>query len=360
MAYDFNAPVTSNLVLVSYFADPAGDIMISTVDEFYYMATVESTYSYKRANDLDFTSYTWAYVNTSFKGTFDGQNYTISNITIVGTVNVGIFAQASGSTITNLVIDNASISTTTDSSSRASGALVGRIQSSPVTIENIVVKNSDILANHNNGAGGLVGNISENANIFNVAVINTEINNTKKNAGGLIGRIDTGASVIADDIFVSQTLVKSTDAGTSDVGASALIGYIAESLNSSSEGAQFSGIRIVVLNTTVDGNVAAAFVEYNRYPGTADLQDAYFKVTFVNNERSGLIGYNREQVNVLDQSSIFGSLTNNTTHSLALALENTAVPTDTAWWTTNLNNIATSSTWVVSSDGSVTLALLVG
>lgn len=346
--FDFNTPITADINLVAAFNTPVS-ISIDTIEEFYHMATVESTYNYVLSADLDFTGYTWVYVNTSFKGTFDGQDHSIKNLSMTGlTGYAGLFPRANGATITNLVLDNITIETT----ARA-GLLVGRIENNPATIENIVVKNSNVSGGDSNGVGGLVGQISKSSNIFNVAIINTNVTNNVVNVGGLVGRIDGGALVIADDIFISNVTVKSNSANTSDVAASALIGYIANVTDST-----FSGVRIVVLDSTVDGNVAAAFVGYNRYPGTANLMDAYFEVTFVNNERSGLIGYNRDQVTPLDQSSIFGSFTNNTVHSNALALTNTAIPTDSAWWTTNLNNIATSLNWVVNQDGSVTLALL--
>lgn len=45
--------------------------------------------------------------------------------------------------------------------------------------------------------------------------------------------------------------------------------------------------------------------------------------------------------------------------SLGSKTVNVANPTDAAWWTTNLNNIASSDLWVVNADGSVILALLV-
>ncbi|MDG0889623.1 InlB B-repeat-containing protein [Paracholeplasma manati] len=349
VAFDFNTPITANINLVGAFNTPAS-ISIDTVEEFHYMATVESTYTYVLSTNLDFATFTWTYVNTSFKGSFDGQGYTISNLSMTGlTGYAGVFPRANGATITNLVLDNITIATT----ARA-GVLVGRIENNGSTIENVVVKNSSVSGADSNGVGGLVGQISKSSNIFNVAVINTNVTNNVVNVGGLVGRIDGGANVIADDIFISNVTVKSNSANTSDVAASALVGYIANVADS-----VFSGVRIVVLDTTVDGNVTAAFVGYNRYPGTANLMDAYFEVTFVNNERSGLIGYNRDQVTPLDQSSIFGSFTNDTPHSNALALTNSAVPADSAWWTTNLNNIATSSLWVINPDGSVVLALLV-
>ncbi|MCU0105510.1 hypothetical protein N7603_07545 [Acholeplasma vituli] len=53
------------------------------------------------------------------------------------------------------------------------------------------------------------------------------------------------------------------------------------------------------------------------------------------------------------------NVTNDTPHCNAVAFVNVANPTDAAWWTTNLNNIATSDLWVVDPDGSIILALLV-
>ena len=108
----------------------------------------------------------------------------------------------------------------------------------------------------------------------------------------------------------------------------------------------------MVLDTVVDGNVTAAFVGYNRFPGTASISNAFFEVTFVNNERSGFIGYNRDQVVVIDQTSVYGNIVNNTHHSQALALLNSAIPTDLNWWVTNLNSITSSNLWSVYDEKS--------
>ncbi|MDY0075360.1 MAG: hypothetical protein RBR75_05770, partial [Acholeplasmataceae bacterium] len=98
-AYDFNQPVISDLYLVSAYNEPVS-ISIDTVEEFYHMATVESTYNYVLSTNLDFTGYVWNYVNTSFKGNLDGQGYTVSNIQMLGlTGYAGIFPRANGATI---------------------------------------------------------------------------------------------------------------------------------------------------------------------------------------------------------------------------------------------------------------------
>lgn len=348
VAFDFNTPVTSDLALTSAFNTPVS-ISIDTVEEFHYMATVESTYNYVLSTDLDFSTFTWTYVNTAFKGSFDGQGFMVSNISMTGLTGYGgLFPRANGATIRNLVIDNITIMTT----ARA-GGLIGRVENGDTLIENVVVQNSTIEGSDANGVGGLIGLVSRKTEVYNAAVINSTITNVgDPNVAGFVGRVDS-AALYADDIFISGVEVITTTTKDSDAGAGALIGYIRDNENS-----LFSGIRIVVLNTIVDGNRGGAFVGYNRYPGTSEVSDAYFGVTFENNIASSLIGYNREQVTVLDQTTIFGHFTGAITDSKTLALTNDAVPTDAAWWTTNLNSIATSSLWVVNTDGSVTLTLL--
>ena len=84
--YDFNTPVTTNLNLVSTWTTPAS-IAISTKEQFYYMATVGSSYLYELSNSIDFTGFTWTQSGTgaTFSGVLDGKGFTISNITITGT-----------------------------------------------------------------------------------------------------------------------------------------------------------------------------------------------------------------------------------------------------------------------------------
>ena len=287
-------------------------------------------------------------------GSLDGQGHAVSNASITGIRGYGgLFPRANGATIRNLVVDNITIST----SDRA-GGLIGRVENGDTLVENVVIKNSSITGNNSNGVGGLIGIVSRKTDVYNVSVINTTVTNTSQaNVGGLVGRVDS-AALYADDIFILGVTVKSGYVHTTIVGAGALVGYVRDNANS-----LFSGVRVVVWNTTVDGDVTRAFIGRLSAPGQADLMDAYFKVTFDNNERSNLVDYNQtnnEVTPVVDTTYIYGSLTNQISAGAnEIALTNIAVPTDAAWWTTNLNNIATSDFWVVNSDGLVTLALLV-
>ncbi|MDY0075624.1 MAG: InlB B-repeat-containing protein, partial [Acholeplasmataceae bacterium] len=243
-AYDFNQPVISDLSLVSAYNEPVS-ISIDTVEEFYHMATVESTYNYVLSTNLDFTGYVWNYVNTSFKGNLDGQGYTVSNIQMLGlTGYAGIFPRANGATIRNLVVDGITIQTT----ARA-GVLIGRVENGDTLIENVVVKNSSVEGSDSNGVGGLIGHVSRKTEVYNVAVINTTVSNVDDpNVGGLVGRVDS-APLFADDILISNVQVTTTTTKDSDAGASAFVGYVRDNENS-----LVSAMRIIILDTTVSGN----------------------------------------------------------------------------------------------------------
>lgn len=89
-----------------------------------------------------------------FCGTFDGQNNTISNLTIstYASEGVGLFAFLDGGTIQNLTLSNVNISTTQEST----GAVVGAI-SNGASIVNVHVESGSIKGNQ--GVGGIVGRI---------------------------------------------------------------------------------------------------------------------------------------------------------------------------------------------------------
>lgn len=342
--YDFATPVTSNLSLTISWATPSV-LEITTLDQFYYTATTESTFTFELMNDLDFTGYSWVDTGSSFKGTFDGGGFVILNLTINATNGYGgIFARANGATISNLVLNSVNITTT----ARA-GILVGRIENGSSTITNILIMNSSATSADSNGLGGLIGQVSVDSFVSNIALLSTTLTSTNKNVGGLVGRID-GGSLIADDIYIDTLYATSTSTASSDVGLGGVVGYVRNSAAS-----MFGGTRIVVKNTILDGNAAGAFIGYLYYPGTAALSMAYFEVTFVNGERTGFIGYTRDQIAPFDQTSVFGSLTDAVTHSQVVNLTNTAIPDSNTWWQTNISDIYNGALWTVNVDGSVVL-----
>ncbi len=342
--YDFSMPVTSDLELDIVWDVPT-TINVTTLDEFYYVATGGTDYNYVLMNDLDFTGYTWTDTGAAFKGSFNGNDHTISNLTFTATSGYGgIFARANNANIEQLVLDNISIT-----SSERIGTLIGRTESNPVSVQYIVIRNCSLSGESSNGTGSLIGQVSIETSVYDIAILDTTLHSTNKNVGGLVGRVDQ-ANMIADDIYINNLSATSTSTASSDVGLGAVVGYVTNYSTSI-----FSGMRIVVTNATLDGNAAGAFAGYLRYPGTGEVSHAYFDVTFVNGERTGIVGYYREQVDPFDQTNVYGNLTYYTTHSQVVDLANVAIPDSATWWNTNLNVIYTASNWTINPDGSIFL-----
>ena len=120
-----------------------------------------SNVTFEVTNDIDMSSISYFYgIGTeedTFSGTFNGNNYTISNLTIDSSeVKIGLFGYAAGSTIKNVVLENVEISGDNADSPIHAGGLAGRAQSS--NIENCHVSGTLSLSEETNGnLGGLVG-----------------------------------------------------------------------------------------------------------------------------------------------------------------------------------------------------------
>ncbi len=164
-----------------------------------------------------------------FQGTFNGQNHTISNITLSMYKNpgelmpAGFFAATSGATISNLNLDNISVV-----GNRCVGALVGNAAGG--TITNVIVTGKisgpKFGADANPQAvGGLVGcnsaTISQSATYVIVEGGNTMGGLVGINdAGGNItqsfanGRIDANAAINWDDTDVLGGLVGNNNGGS--------------------------------------------------------------------------------------------------------------------------------------------------
>lgn len=121
------------------------------------------TADYILDNDIDLTGVTWTPIGLAgdgFEGTFDGQNFTIRNLTLAGTASndpVGLFAVITG-------------------------------QISNLNLSNFVITLDSVF-----GAGGLVGSLSDEAIITNCHISGITITDSvlSQAIGGLIGIIDT-------------------------------------------------------------------------------------------------------------------------------------------------------------------------
>lgn len=110
---------------------------------------------------------------------FNGQNYTISNLT---TSNGGLFSSVFHSTVKNLKLDTVT--------ANGSGALAVGAQNA--TISNITANDVDVIGN-GQWTGGLVGSATwvtfNNVHVTGQSTVDTPHINSNRNLGGLVGRI---------------------------------------------------------------------------------------------------------------------------------------------------------------------------
>lgn len=147
-----------------------------------------------------------------FKGTFDGQGYTIENMSQntwalnngydYSDLGLGLFGYVKGASIRNLVMDNASIS--------GESAICGTVAAcayGECTFENITVKNSEV-ADYQYYAGGIVGWASgdhtyKNINMDASTTVGSQWGDFGNASGGIIGGIGSSAAILFEDCTVA-------------------------------------------------------------------------------------------------------------------------------------------------------------
>ena len=149
---------------------------------------------------------------TPFKGTFDGQNHTISNMSQntwaldngyeYGDLGLGLFGKVEDAAVKNLVMDSASVS--------GESAICGTVAATAYgdcTFENITVKNSEV-ADYQYYAGGIVGWASGdhqyiNCNVDASTTIAAQWGDFDNSTGGIIGGCGGSATVLFKDCKVA-------------------------------------------------------------------------------------------------------------------------------------------------------------
>lgn len=225
---------------------PDGDVYkLSSEEAFMSFANASRVYNFEGKTvylntDISYTGSAFGgigQVNTStgvsFQGTFDGQEHTISNMVVGGR---GIFASIKGATIRNLVIDNATMSSSGD---EQRGLLVSRAfqfsQDSvvrPCLIEGITIKNSTMTANYQK-SGLLVGMANNTFPIRNCRIENstmdctrTEVDSTARTGYGIVVG-HAGNEVTLNEVHVVDSAM-SFDANTWVSNVGGLVGYSAK------------------------------------------------------------------------------------------------------------------------------------
>ncbi len=139
-----------------------------------------------------------SYTGCAFKGTFDGNNFEISNLTITSTDGkdhaLGLFGIVDGGLVKNLKLVDVSISVP---SSELAGGAIGILTGNGVA-DNITVSGE---VNAKRGNGGIVGRMLVSGTISN-CTNNATISATGANAGGIVGAAYYTA--VGEDMYISS------------------------------------------------------------------------------------------------------------------------------------------------------------
>lgn len=188
------------------FTLPTGQtIYINTVPEFMNMSS-NRVGNYVLEQDLDFTGVTFASPFTqAFSGTFDGQGFTLKNITFQKIVAyTGVFGYITTGTVKNVNFDNVTIGTKESPIQMATSSMVGivagYINNQTGKIENVYVANSSIAYQTSSTVrahvGSIVGDsrgdvqkaVTENTSIYVKSTSYGTIN-----VGGAVGNLNEQA-----------------------------------------------------------------------------------------------------------------------------------------------------------------------
>ena len=196
-------------------------------------------------NDIDLSGINWTGIQ-NFAGTFDGNGYTIKNLT----GSQGLFASTSGATIMNVGLEGVNV----DTSSSNVGGLIGNCTNS--NIGNCYVKGS---IKGGDSTGGLIGYYNATSGtptISNVYSQSTVIGND--NVGGLLGQTHSRNC----DFNIANAYAVGDVKGGTKVGGFA--GYMYNDQDTDGLNGQETDIQNAYAAGTVEGNstVGGFFGEY--------------------------------------------------------------------------------------------------
>ena len=185
-----------------------------------------SGYTVKLTSDVNLNNVAWTPIGQSntFKGTFDGGNNTISNLTVSGdNTNVGLFGAVVG-TIKNVKIANANLS-----GSHYAGAIVGYIYGN---IENCHVDGGDIKVSVKDGdngdkAGGIAGYVGEGSYTLSGNTVKNLRVEAYRDVAGIAGCIQPGAKVennTVDKVTVIANMLQDGGKTLADANADKVVG----------------------------------------------------------------------------------------------------------------------------------------
>lgn len=212
---------TDNLTVqpAGYTEDDSGNVTISTAEGLAWLAVLVNGLNRQDATDfsgktitlegdIDLSDHYWTPIGDStshyFKGTFDGDGHTISNLTIDANDSyVGLFGSTSGAVIKNVTLDRPQVKNSAGGTSNT-GALVGFMAGSGTT-EYCAVTNGSV-SSDGQYVGGLIGNIlggtAQYCYNYETTVIST--NDTQTYVNGVAGRTGNYTYLCSSFSYVSN------------------------------------------------------------------------------------------------------------------------------------------------------------
>ena len=322
-------------------ASSARHVIVSTADELAQWGGVDFTGTIELAKDIDMSGVVMHPIK-SLNGTFEGNGYTISNLTLSGeagtgwqdpNVGLGLIAQLNGS-VQNLKMDNVQISSNSKSKIYA-GAIVGMITDASADIRNCAATGSITLpdASTTDGAGGIVGGVLLSGSLeMNGVYSKVNITNGKY-TGGLVGIVQYANQITFKDCAAMGDLKVSTGGGC--------IGWLT-SVPVTAEKVYFGG--------TITGNTRYGFAYNKSYSSTLTVASVYYDST----KNKGSSSWNPFDA-VTAKNGLSGSIDGKSTDELkALSLTGFAVSDafggyPVPSWLTTLG--ASQHTVTVTADG---------
>ena len=198
----------NNQYIDSSYGSEENPYVLAFPEDFYYLRDVMKKdtntfegYYFVVNNDIDFNlgddtkfGHPIGFSDTlPFSGTFDGQNHTLSNISITGNDSIALFSRATNATIKNLKIENIQVTIT---GSQRAAALVARADN--VTLENIEIVSGSIGTSTSKiakQAGGIVAFALNGLTMTN-CINRADVYSAGAANGGMLGAVHTTAITV--------------------------------------------------------------------------------------------------------------------------------------------------------------------
>lgn len=189
-----------------YVATSPGEVEITSAPELAWLAQQNNAfegYTFKLTADIDLNHHEWKPIGTpsrNFKGTFDGQHHTVSNLKCTTTSEAGLFGYLYGATVKDITVSG-SVSFAATSKKGYLGGIAGQVTKSTIT----GCTNQCTVSATGNGYLGYVGGIAGYVCAIDNGTISTLSGNTNTGdvstnghsssyAGGIIGYVASTAS----------------------------------------------------------------------------------------------------------------------------------------------------------------------